>query len=139
MGGYSLFHWLFVAALLAYLWLLVKISKPRPIAKPVKDSKAWLITQTVISWLCSFLFGFLTFGMVGMNANRQQRSQNPNPGDAASSVGYLGGAADCLFRRAALIRPKCAMDSKCDAQVESIEGPACCGAGAMTEVSSLRT
>jgi hypothetical protein len=90
MGGYSLFHWLIVAALLAYLWSLVKIAKPKPIAKPIKESKAWLITQTLISWLCCFLFGFLT-GMLGMTANRLQRPQNPNPSDLASSVGSLVG------------------------------------------------
>jgi hypothetical protein len=90
MGGYSLFHWLIVAALLVYLWLLVKVAKPRPIAKPVKDSKAWLITQTFISWLCSFLFGFLTFGVMGMQS-ANKRSQNPNPGDPPSSLGYLVG------------------------------------------------
>ena len=88
MGGYSLLHWLIVAALLGYLWLLVKIAKPRPTVKPIKDSKAWLITQTVISWLCSFLFGFLTFGIVGMNANRQQRLQNSNSSDSASIVSH---------------------------------------------------
>jgi hypothetical protein len=89
MGGYSMFHWLTVAALLGYLWLLVKIAKPAPTAKPVKDSKAWLITQTVLAWPCAFLLGFLTLGMLGMQAQRQ-RPQNPNLGDSGS-IGYLVG------------------------------------------------
>lgn len=28
---------------------------------PVNDSKGWLVAQTVLSWLCCFHFGFLTF------------------------------------------------------------------------------
>jgi hypothetical protein len=49
---------------LGYFWLLVKIARPKPLAKLVKDSKGWLVTQTVLSWLCSFLFGFLTLWML---------------------------------------------------------------------------
>jgi hypothetical protein len=90
MGAYTPFHWLIVAALLAYLWLLVKVAKPGPITKQIKDSKPWLTTQTVVSWLCSFLFGLLTLAMLGANANRQ-RPQNTNPGDLATGVGYLVG------------------------------------------------
>src|SRR5258707_15767561 len=51
---------------LGYFWLLVKIARPKPLAKPVKDSKGWLVAQTVLSWLCSFLFGFLTLWMLGV-------------------------------------------------------------------------
>jgi hypothetical protein len=91
MGGFSALHWLIVAALLGYLWLLVKIAKPSPIATPVKDSKPWLRAQTVIAWVCVVLFGFLTLAMVAGNANRQQRPRNPNPGDAIGSAGYLVG------------------------------------------------
>jgi positive regulator of sigma E activity len=54
MGGYSWFPWLIIAALLVYLLLLVKIARARTIAKPIKDSKAWLITQTVFAWLFAF-------------------------------------------------------------------------------------
>src|SRR5260370_12199337 len=51
---------------LGYFWLLVKIARPKPLAKPVKDSKGWLVAQTVLSWLCSFLVGFLTLWMLGV-------------------------------------------------------------------------
>src|SRR5260370_7766203 len=51
---------------LGYFWLLVKIARPKPLANPVKDSKGWLVAQTVLSWLCSFLFGFLTLWMLGV-------------------------------------------------------------------------
>jgi hypothetical protein len=90
--GYSAFHWLIVAALLGYVWLLVKIARPRPHTKPVTDSKAWLRTQTVLSWFCTILFGFLTFGMLVLNANRQQGSQNTHhPEGLAGAIGFMVG------------------------------------------------
>src|SRR5258707_15649564 len=51
---------------LGYFWLLVKIARPKSLAKPVKGSKGWLVAQTVLSWLCSFLLGFLTLWMLGV-------------------------------------------------------------------------
>lgn len=90
MGGYSLSYWVIVAALLVYLWLLVKIARPKPINKPVTTSRTILMVQTVVAWLCSFLFGSLTLAVVAANANRQRQAQ-PEPRDAASSVGYLVG------------------------------------------------
>jgi len=56
-----------LAAFFGYLWLLVKIARPKPLAKPVKDSKEWLVAQTVLSWLCSFLFAFLTLWLLGVD------------------------------------------------------------------------
>jgi hypothetical protein len=90
--GFSVFHWLIVAALLGYIWLLVKIARPRPLTKPVTDSKAWLRTQTVLSWFCTLLFGFLTFGMLALNANRQHRSESTrHPEGLAGAIGFMVG------------------------------------------------
>jgi hypothetical protein len=82
-------HWLIVAALLGYLWMLVKIAKPKPTTQPIKTSKTWLIAQTAIAWTCAVLFGFLTLVMMA-NANRP-RPQNPYPREQATSVGYFVG------------------------------------------------
>jgi cytochrome c biogenesis protein CcdA len=90
MGGYGWFLWLIAAALFGYLWLLVKIAKPRPITKPIKDSKAWLITQTMIAWLCAFLFGFKTLAMLAPNSKLQQLLQNPNPSPPYSAPFVAG-------------------------------------------------
>ncbi len=52
---------------LGYCWFLAKIvARPKPLAKPVKDSKGWLTAQAIFSWLSSFLFGFLTLWILGV-------------------------------------------------------------------------
>jgi hypothetical protein len=91
---------LIVAALLGYVWLLVKIAKPRPITQPVTESKVWLVTQIVIAWLCVSLsvvlfatvkwlgFGFLTLLTLGAKSSRQP-FQSSNPGDTVIGVGYF--------------------------------------------------
>jgi hypothetical protein len=90
MGGYSWFPWLIIAALLVYLLLLVKIARARTIAKPIKDSKAWLITQTVFAWLFALLFGFKTFAILLGTAIWQQ-FQNPNRGNPPHSAPFMIG------------------------------------------------
>jgi DMSO/TMAO reductase YedYZ heme-binding membrane subunit len=94
MGGHSAYHLLIVASLLAYLWFLVKIAKPRPTVTPVKDSKAWLRTQTALAMLCSILFGILTLSMLGLNANRRVQPSSEN---AAESLGYFMGLLISVF------------------------------------------
>jgi hypothetical protein len=92
MGGFSVFHWLIVALLLGYVWLLVKIARPRPITTPVTDSAAWLRTQTVLSWFCTIIFGFLKLAMLALNANRQQGSESTHhPKDLAGAIGFMVG------------------------------------------------
>jgi hypothetical protein len=82
-------HFLIVALLLGYLWLLVKIAKPSVVSKPVTTSKELLWTQTIVAWLCTLFFGFLTLGMLAANATR--RNRNVNPGDSARAAGYFVG------------------------------------------------
>jgi hypothetical protein len=94
MGGYSVFHWLIVALLLVYLWFLVKIAKPRPTVTPVKDSKAWLRTQTVLAWLCSIVFGILTLSSLALQSNRQVK---PSSGNAAGAIGFFVGLFISVF------------------------------------------
>jgi len=94
MGGYSVLHWVIVAALLAYLWLLVKIAKPRPTVTPVKDSKTWLRTQTVLAWLCSIVFGILTLFSLALQSNRQVK---PTSRDATEALGFLVGMFISIF------------------------------------------
>jgi hypothetical protein len=91
--GYSLFHWLIVAALLGYIWLLVKFARPKPFTKPVTDSKAWLRTQTLLSWLCMLFFGFLTFAMLALNANRQRQTEIHRPEGLPGAIGFMVGYA----------------------------------------------
>src|SRR6266849_1730297 len=80
MGGFSWLLWPIVAALFGYVWMLVKLAKPKPIAKPIKDSKAWLIAQTVLAWPLALFFGYKTLGMLAPNSNLQRQFINPNPG-----------------------------------------------------------
>src|SRR6266850_2477932 len=51
------------------------------VAKSIKGSKVWLITQTIFAWLCALFFGYKTLAMLVPNASLQQKFQNPNPGD----------------------------------------------------------
>jgi hypothetical protein len=89
MGGSSLF-WLIVAALFGYVWLLVKLAKPKAITKPTKISKPTLITQTVFAWLFALLFGFKTLSILVGNA-LWQHFQNPNPGNPPHSAPFVAG------------------------------------------------
>jgi hypothetical protein len=82
-------HFLIVATLLGYLWLLVKIAKPSVLSEPVTASKGLLWTQTIVAWLCILFFGFLTLGMLAANATR--RNRNASPGDSAHAAGYFVG------------------------------------------------
>jgi hypothetical protein len=94
MGGYSVFHWLIVALLLAYLWFLVKIAKPRPTVTPVRDSKAWLRMQTALSWLSSIVFGILTLSSLALQSNRQVK---PSSGNSAEAIGFFVGMFISVF------------------------------------------
>src|SRR6267378_3081084 len=97
MGGPSWFPWLILAALLVYLLLLVKIAKPRPILKPIKDSKAWLITQTIFAWPCALFFGFKTLAMLAPNSNVQRELLSPNPGNPHYSAPFVAGMWSAFF------------------------------------------
>ena len=88
MGQFSVYHWLFVVAILGYLGLLVRIAKPRPTTTPVKDSKTWLRVQTVIARLCVLFFGVLTLMMVAGTATRQEPQ---DVGDPTYARGYFLG------------------------------------------------
>ena len=90
MGGYSLFHWLIVALLLGYLWVLVKIARPKRSTAPVKMSKAWLTLQTALSWLCSIIFGLLALAMLAGQATRK-------PENVGGGPGYLVGLLIVVF------------------------------------------
>ncbi len=90
MGGSSLF-WLIVAALFAYVWLLVKLAKPKAITEPTKTSKASLITQTVFAWPCSLFFGYKTLGMLAANSSLQHELLYPNPGNPPRSAPFVAG------------------------------------------------
>lgn len=90
MSGPGLFL-LIVAGLFGYVWLVVRIAKPRPIAKPIKDSKAWLIAQTVIAWPFALFFGLKTFGMLAPNSNLYRQFISPNPGKPPYSAALVAG------------------------------------------------
>ena len=91
MGGSSWFLWLIVAGLFGYLWLLVKLAKPKAISEPAKISKAWLITQTVLAYPFALFFGYKTLGMLAPNSNLQRAFINPNPGNPTYSAAFLAG------------------------------------------------
>lgn len=90
MGGSSLF-WLIVAALCGYIWLLVKLAKPKAITKPTEISKASLITQTVFAWPCALFFGYKTLAMLAPNSNLQHELLYPNPGNPPRSAPFVAG------------------------------------------------
>jgi hypothetical protein len=89
MGGSSLF-WLIVAALFGYVWLLVKLAKPKAITAPTKISKASLITQTVFAWLFALFFGFKTVAIL-LGTALWQQIQNPNLGNPPYSAAFMAG------------------------------------------------
>ncbi len=91
MGGSRLFPWLIVAALFGYMWLLVKIAKPKPIVKPIKYSKAWLIAQTALAWPLALFFGYKTLGMLAPNSNLQRQFISPNRGNPPYSAPFVAG------------------------------------------------
>jgi len=90
MGGSSLF-WLIVAALFGYVWLLVKLAKPKAITNSTQSSKASLLTQTVFAWLCALFFGYKTLGMLAPNSKLQRELLNPNPGNPPYSAAFVAG------------------------------------------------
>ena len=75
----TMVFWLIVAALFGYVWLLVKLAKPKAITKATKISKASLITQTVFAWLCTLWFGIKTLGMLSSNSYLQRELIFPSP------------------------------------------------------------
>jgi hypothetical protein len=90
--GYSAYHWLIVAALIGYIWLLVKIARPRPVTGPVTASKSSLAIQTVAARMCSYLFGILTFISIVMHANPKNGIQNTyTPGDKSEAIAHFTG------------------------------------------------
>jgi len=91
MGGSRLFPWLIVAVLFGYLWLLVKLARPKAITQPTKISKAWLITQTVFAWPFALFFGYKTLGMLAPNSNVQRYLINRNPGNPPHSAAFVAG------------------------------------------------
>jgi hypothetical protein len=83
--GTSPYHWLIVAALLAYIWLLFKIAKPKSVSNPVapiQSSRSRLTVQTVVAWLCAIILGVWTLGLVATSAIRPHAS----PGDASGQI-----------------------------------------------------
>jgi len=82
--------WLIVGALFGYVWLLVKLAKPKAITEQTKISKASLIAQTVIAWPCALFFGFKTLAMLAPNSNLQRQFINP-PGNPPYSAPFVVG------------------------------------------------
>jgi hypothetical protein len=81
----SPYHWLIVAALLAYIWLLFKLAKPKSITNPVapnQSSRIRLTAQTVAAWLCAIIFGFWTLVLIGTSAIRPSAV----PGDVSGHI-----------------------------------------------------
>lgn len=76
-------HTLTVVALLGYLWLLVKVAKPKSF-KPITVSRASLWTQTIFAWIFTLIFGLLTLGVVIGNATKEGRKP------FTSSTEYVG-------------------------------------------------
>ena len=89
--------WLIVGALFGYVWLLVKLAKPKAITEPTKISKAWLIAQTVIALPCALFFGFKTLAMLAPNSNLQRELLNPNPGNPPYSAPFVAGMWTAYF------------------------------------------
>lgn len=85
MSDYSTYHWLIVVGLLIYLWLLVKVAKPRPITQRIEVSRGRLWSQTIVAWLCTLVFGVITFGLVISSPVRRSAT----PGDTAGRLGEL--------------------------------------------------
>ncbi len=77
--------WLIIAALFGYVWLPVKLAKPKAIAEPTGISKASLIIQTIFAWPCALFFGYKTLGMLAPNSNLQRELLNP----AGMRFGYF--------------------------------------------------
>jgi hypothetical protein len=96
MGGSGLF-WLIVAAFFGYVWLLVKLAKPKAITEQAKISKASLITQSVLAWLCALFFGLKTLAILAPNSNVQRELLNPNPGNPPYSAPFVAGMWSAFF------------------------------------------
>src|ERR1700682_6505044 len=93
MGSFSPYHWLVVAALLVYVWLLIKISKPKAVANSVFRSEnphSRLTVRTIIAWLCVLIFGLWTFLMVVTSATRSSAAPGDTSGRIADLVFDLG-------------------------------------------------
>src|ERR1700730_4673174 len=93
MGRLSPYHWLVVAAWMVYVWLLIKISKPKAVANPVfrtNTTRSRLTVQTTIAWLCALIFGLWTFLMVVTSATRPSAAPGDTSGHIADLVFDLG-------------------------------------------------
>lgn len=89
--GTSPYYLLIVAGLLTYLWLLVRIAKPKGVANPVIPAqRARLILQTVGAWLCAIIFGVWTFALVATSAIRPHASKGDISGQITDLVFELG-------------------------------------------------
>jgi hypothetical protein len=93
------------------------------VAKSIKGSKVWLITQTIFAWLCALFFGYKTLAMLVPNASLQQKFQNPNPGDPRYSAAYVAGMWLGFFATPLLLALSVRWTRR-DAQMESIEAAA---------------
>ena len=83
--------WLIIATLFGYVWLLVKLAKPKAIAEATRIPKASLITQTIFAWLCASFFGYKTLGMLAPNSNLQRELLNPNLRNPPYSAAFVAG------------------------------------------------
>src|SRR5260370_39843930 len=90
MGGSGLL-WLIIATLFGYVWLLVKLAKPKAIAEATRIPKASLITQTIFAWLCASFVGYKTLGMLAPNSNVQRELLTRSPGSPPHSAAFVAG------------------------------------------------
>src|SRR5260370_41609875 len=96
MGGSGLL-WLIIATLFGYVWLLVKLAKPKAIAEATRIPKASLITQTIFAWLCASFFGYKTLGMLAPNSNVQRELLTRSPGSPPHSAAFVAAKVVCCF------------------------------------------
>lgn len=80
---YNPYHWLFVLVILGYIWLLVKLSKPKARSNPVVSTQDLPFMKMAVAWLCTGISGFLTLSLLTM---RTTGHYSAAPGDVGGQI-----------------------------------------------------
>jgi hypothetical protein len=81
----SVYDLFLVATLLAYIWLLFKIAKPKALTSPdifVQSSRLWLTARIAFAWMCSIIFAVWTLALMATSAIRPFA----RPGDTSGHI-----------------------------------------------------
>jgi hypothetical protein len=71
---YTIYRWVAVPLLTAFLLLLPTLTKPRSKSNKPKNSAQWLTIQMIMAGLCAAVFGLLTIVEFWTNLTRKETS-----------------------------------------------------------------